>query len=187
MSDSVGEGAKVVGMPTNVWTFGPFRFEISSARLYRGHAEVHLTPRLSGVLRCLVERRGEAVSKDELFSEVWNGVSVSDDALLQVVSTLRKALGDDPRRPAYIQTLIGEGYRFIAQVQDELAMPGTPAPRALGEPAPADFPTSGSERWGATGPEEVAAPFPAVLAAGASDAETRGPAGGATTGGMSRR
>jgi len=118
MSDSVPERGKVVRMPTIVSVFGPFRFEQRTGRLSRGDAEIHLTPRASNVLRFLLARRGEIVTKDELFADVWKDVSVTDDALLQVVSVLRKALGDDPRRPEYIQTVTGEGYRFIGEVHD---------------------------------------------------------------------
>lgn len=118
MSESAHGGGKVVRLPTGVSVFGPFRFERRTGRLSRGDAEIHLTPRAADVLRCLIARPGEVVSKDELFAQVWKDVNVTDDALLQVVSAVRKALGDDPRRPDYIQTVTGEGYRFIAAVSE---------------------------------------------------------------------
>lgn len=149
MSDSVPERPKIVRMPTAASVFGPFRFDQRNGRLSRGDAQVHLTPRASGVLRCLLDRRDEIVSKDALFDEVWKGVSVTDDALLQVVSVLRKALGDDPRRPDYIQTVTGEGYRFIGEVRDE------PLPSALSAPVPVTSQSGAAEARG-TALREVA-------------------------------
>ena len=130
MSDVARNFGKVVRMPIGVSVFGPFRFEVRSGRLSRGDADIHLTPRASSVLRYLITHRGRIVTKDELFAEVWKGVNVTDDALLQVVSAVRKALGDDPRRPEYVQTVTGEGYRFIADVQD------MPAPGVGSMPMP---------------------------------------------------
>lgn len=49
---------------------------------------------MSSSRRCLIGRPGEVVSKDDLFAQVWKDVNVTDDALLQVVSALRKALGE---------------------------------------------------------------------------------------------
>jgi TolB-like protein/Tfp pilus assembly protein PilF len=52
---------------------------------------------------------------------------VTDNALTQAVSELRQALGDDPSKPTYIQTVARRGYRFVAAV--EVAVP-TPVPAA---------------------------------------------------------
>ena len=54
-------------------------------------------------------------AKDELFTALWPDVAVTDNALTQAVSELRQALGDDPSKPTYIQTVARRGYRFIAQ------------------------------------------------------------------------
>src|SRR5687767_9107946 len=75
-------------------TFGRFRFEPDSARLWAARREVKLTLKAAGVLGALLERAGEPVSKDELFAKVWRGTVVSDDALITCVQELRKALGD---------------------------------------------------------------------------------------------
>jgi TolB-like protein len=68
------------------------------------------------VLSYLADRPGQVVSREALLSAVWPGVIVSDDALTQVVIKLRKALGDTPESPAYIQTISKGGYRLVAKV-----------------------------------------------------------------------
>ncbi len=153
MSESAHRSGKIVRLPTGVSVFGPFHFERRTGRLSRSDAEIHLTPRAANVLRCLIAHPGEVVSKDELFAQVWKDVNVTDDALLQVVSALRKALGDDPRRPEYIQTVTGEGYRFIAEVS-EAGVEDAPAPGLAGVPGPvAELPGLGTRQ--AAAPEET--------------------------------
>lgn len=68
------------------------------------------------LLLLLVENRGETVSRDRLFEELWPGVIVSDDTLTQAVIKLRKALADSAKNPRYIQTVTKRGYRLCARV-----------------------------------------------------------------------
>jgi transcriptional activator of cad operon len=68
------------------------------------------------LLVCLAGRAGEVVSIDELLTEVWVGVIVTSDSVYQAVASLRRTLGDDPKRPTYIATVPRLGYRMIAMV-----------------------------------------------------------------------
>ncbi len=90
-------------------------FVLSPARRVLLHAgrEVPLIPRYFDLLVLLVERRGEAVTRREIFDRVWSDVVVSDGALSQAVRSLRRALGDDPRQPVFIRTVSRHGYRFV--------------------------------------------------------------------------
>lgn len=97
-------------------SFGRYRFEPLTARLWAGEREVKLTPKTAAVLAMLVARAGEPVTKKELFAAVWSHRIVSDDALTTCIQELRKALGDDARKPRYIQTRHRSGYQFIAAV-----------------------------------------------------------------------
>ena len=67
------------------------------------------------LLMSLAERAGQVASIDELISNVWGGVAVSPDSLYQAVTALRRQLGDDSRKPAYIETVPRLGYRMIAE------------------------------------------------------------------------
>jgi Tol biopolymer transport system component len=59
---------------------------------------------------------GRVVSRSELLEEVWGDVVVNEEAVSRAVSELRKALGDDPREPRYVQTIHKSGYRLLAPV-----------------------------------------------------------------------
>ncbi|MEO8061182.1 MAG: winged helix-turn-helix domain-containing protein [Pseudomonadota bacterium] len=105
-------------------TFGSFRFEPATARLWEHGREVKLTRKAAQVLGALLERPGAPVSKQELFASVWRGTVVSDDALVTCIQEIRKALRDDSKQ--FIETRHRLGYRFAAEVSgtaSELAAP----------------------------------------------------------------
>jgi len=85
--------------------------------LERDTETVQLEPKAVAVLEFLVRRDGEPVTRQELLDHVWVNSVVSDDALTQVIIKLRKALGDDSRKPDYIQTIPKRGYRLLASVE----------------------------------------------------------------------
>ena len=85
-------------------TFGGYRFEVETARLWSGPREIRLTPKASAVLKALVVHAGQPVSKEVLFATVWSGTAVSDDALTSCIQELRRALEDDARQPRFIET-----------------------------------------------------------------------------------
>ncbi len=93
------------------WTVEPDLNQLSTP----GRA-VKVEPKAMAVLLHLANRPGRVVDRETLLSQVWPGVVVGDDSLTQVVIKLRKALGDDPDRPTYIQTVTKRGYRLVAPV-----------------------------------------------------------------------
>jgi adenylate cyclase len=97
-------------------SFGHFRFERATLRLFDHDTEIKLTRKAALVLAALLERPGAPVSKQELFANVWRGTVVGDDALVTCIQELRKAMGDDSKQPRYIETRHRLGYRFAAPV-----------------------------------------------------------------------
>ena len=80
--------------------------------LRNGH-EQPLIPRYFDLLVFLIERRGEAVHRRDIFDRVWGDVIVSDSALSQAVRTIRRVLGDESREPRFVRTVPRHGYRFV--------------------------------------------------------------------------
>ncbi|HLV37523.1 MAG TPA: response regulator transcription factor [Spirillospora sp.] len=75
--------------------------------------KLHLTPVEYGLLITLMRRAGQVVSHDELLRSVWGEQYEGDYSVLRVnISRLRQKLEESPRRPAYILTVPGEGYRM---------------------------------------------------------------------------
>ena len=86
--------------------------------------EIALRPKTFAVLHYLVDNCGRLVSKDELFAAVWPNIAVTDDALVQSIGELRRALGDDGAR--LIRTIPRRGYRFESDVSAVVEL-GRPA------------------------------------------------------------
>jgi len=99
--------------------FGPFRFDQTSGSLHRGNEEVVLQPRVLSLLSYLVANSGRVCSKNELLDNLWADSAVSQGSLSEAVKLLRQALGDDSRRPRYVQTVHRRGYRFIGATVNE--------------------------------------------------------------------
>jgi len=110
-------------------SFGTFRFDFETGRLWSGARELRLTPKASAVLKVLLEHAGKPVSKEDLFASVWSDTVVSDDALTTCVQELRKALDDDAKQPRFIETRHRRGYRFVAPLS-------TPAVETTADPQP---------------------------------------------------
>lgn len=112
--------------------FNEYVLDLDQGRLTRGEDELPLRPKTFAVLRYLIEQTGRLVSKDELFANVWPNVTVTDDALVQSISELRRVLGENGAR--LISTVPRRGYRFEGQVTHEAAAPGGVAPTFVAAP-----------------------------------------------------
>lgn len=102
-----------------VYVFGDFRLNLAAASLRQGEREVEIAPRAFQVLSYLIEHRDRVVAKQELHEAVWQDTFVTDDALVQAITSLRRALGDSPEQSRYIRTKPRMGYHFIAAVEED--------------------------------------------------------------------
>src|SRR5262249_31613121 len=91
-----------------------FVVDTAAFRLCSKGKPVRVEPKALQILILLIERRDRLVTKQELLSEVWPGVAVTENALTRAIAQLRKTLGDSADAPKYIETIPTRGYRFIA-------------------------------------------------------------------------
>ena len=110
--------------------FGPFRLDPVNQCLWRGETRITLTPKVFAVLRHLVDHPGRLVTQEELLEAVWPETYVQPEILRKYILELRKALGDDPKTPRFIETLPKRGYRFVADLQEQGFAPSVGAPSA---------------------------------------------------------
>jgi len=111
---------------------GAWQVDATSGEMSREGETVRLETRALRLLMCLAQRAGQVVSIEDLLAEVWPGVAVSQDSVYQAVATLRRQLGDDPKQPAYIETVPRLGYRMVARVGpvSEMAVQEAKGPEA---------------------------------------------------------
>lgn len=98
-----------------VITFGEFRIDCARRHLLRRGQPVAIQRRPLEVLIYLASHPERVISRDELLERLW-ACSVNDEALTRCISILRKLLEDLRDSPRYLETVWGEGYRFIAPV-----------------------------------------------------------------------
>jgi DNA-binding winged helix-turn-helix (wHTH) protein len=90
--------------------FPPFRLDTVNQSLWRrrdtGDDErIVLTPKAFAVLRYMVEHAGRLVTEDELLEAVWPDTYVQPQAVKGQLFDVRRALGDNPKTPRFIETL----------------------------------------------------------------------------------
>ncbi len=92
---------------------GHIRLDLERKRVRCMRKEERLTPRLMSLLKILLKHPGEVLEREHIFREVWDTDYIDDTRTLDVhISWLRKAIEVDPRRPRFLKTIRGVGYRL---------------------------------------------------------------------------
>src|SRR5258707_14923623 len=100
-------------------SFKAFRLDTANHLLWRDGDRVPLAPKGFDVLAYLVEHAGRVVTQDEILEALWSESYVNPEVLRKYILEIRKALGDRPDNPEFIETFPKRGYRFVAPVIDE--------------------------------------------------------------------
>lgn len=99
--------------------FGPFALNTASEELRKSGNKLKVHPQPLHVLRFLLERAGQIVTREEIRERLW-GPNVNVDferGINFCINQIRDALNDDAEKPRYIETLQRRGYRFIAPIE----------------------------------------------------------------------
>ncbi|MEH2709876.1 adenylate cyclase [Bradyrhizobium elkanii] len=132
-------------MAADRYLIGESTLDLSLGRLCRNGTEIPLRPKSFALLQHLVAHAGRLVTKDELLSEIWPDVIVTEDSLTRCVSEARVALGDTDQ--TMIKTVSRRGYAYVGPVtkldakQVVSAFVEAPAPKKR---------DTGGWRWGPT-------------------------------------
>lgn len=96
----------------------PIKLDRTARRVFVNKQEVTLTPKAVTLLEYLMAHPDELVSRDRLLDVVWGwDYAVGTRAVDTRIAELRRELGDDATHPKYIETIAGQGYRFLGEVQ----------------------------------------------------------------------
>ena len=100
------------------YRFGPFVSDSNFRRVNRvDDPQFSLSGKKAELLLYLIEHRHGVVTRQELLEALWKA-HTTPASLDTTIARLRNALGDAASRPQYIQNQWGEGYRFIAEVEE---------------------------------------------------------------------
>ena len=103
--------------------FAEFTFHAAALQLRREGRSVRVPDKALTVLRLLLERRPDMVTKEELLQRIWPEKSVEEANLSMAIAQLRRALADDAQQPRFIRTHFRKGYAFVGDVIDSRAQP----------------------------------------------------------------
>ena len=109
----------------NVVRFDAFEVDLRAAELYKAGRKIKLQVQPLHILAMLLEHPGEVLTREELRQRLWPADTFVDfdHSLNTAVKKLRQALGDDRKKPRFIETLPKRGYRFIGTVKGAAVRP----------------------------------------------------------------
>jgi len=100
--------------PVLRFQFGGVRVDFSRPSVTRNGAAVSLAAKEMQLLRCLVDHRGQVLTREWLLGQVWSQQPFITPRTVDVhVAWLRQKLEEEPQTPKHILTVRGEGYRFV--------------------------------------------------------------------------
>jgi TolB-like protein/DNA-binding winged helix-turn-helix (wHTH) protein len=107
-------------MPSTIYRFGPYQANTADLELRKSGVRIRLQPKPFQVLKVLLERAGQSVSREELKALLWApDIFVDfDHGLNTAVNKIREALSDSADEPRYIETL-ANGYKFIGDISEQ--------------------------------------------------------------------
>ena len=98
----------------DVFHFGNTEIHFKKYEAYKNGKSLHLSPREFEILRLLLERKGEIVTREDLLNQVWGYESIPYTRTIDAhIATLRKKIEERPDKPALIITVHGKGYKFL--------------------------------------------------------------------------
>lgn len=112
-----------------VFRFDRYELDLGRYDLRRAGRRVPLSRMPMEFLILLVEERGNLVSREKIATHLWPDAGSVDvvQGTNAAVKRIRAVLNDDAAKPRFIETVVGKGYRFIAQVEELDAPPHLPA------------------------------------------------------------
>jgi DNA-binding response OmpR family regulator len=107
---------------TPVINVGGLEIDILNRTVRAGASELHLTSLEQGLLYLLASNAGRIVSREEILDTLWGTSYVADSNVVdRQIRNLRARLNDDWKRPRFISTVPGRGYRFLSTATPDAA------------------------------------------------------------------
>jgi TolB-like protein/DNA-binding winged helix-turn-helix (wHTH) protein/Flp pilus assembly protein TadD len=167
-------------MPEPPIRFEEFELDTESCELRRSGRPIKLERIPMELLILLLQNPGRLVRRETIERKLWggNGLLETEHSINTAINKLRATLRDDSRDPHFIRTVVGQGYRFIADVKhaEPIERPLAPAPSPVSFPSPGVAPTAtdgnvvGQQTYNQTaalrngaGPKQVVAPESASM------------------------
>ena len=91
---------------------GPFRVDLRKMECFMFDELLNFTGRELNLFRFLLDNPGQVFSKEQLYRQVWNDAVVDDNTITVYIKRIRSKIEKDPKKPVYLKTVRGIGYRL---------------------------------------------------------------------------
>ncbi len=101
-------------MALSRYSFGKIALDFRKYEATKKGKKIELTPLEFRMLKLLIEKKGQVISRDDFLDHIWGEekVSVSFRTVDSHIANIRKKIEDDPANPKYILSLRSIGYKF---------------------------------------------------------------------------
>ena len=134
---------------TNTVRFEGFEVDLRAQELYKAGRKIKLQVQPFQVLAMLLEQPGEVVTREEMQKRLWPADTFVDfdHSLNTAIKKLRQALGDDKKKPRFVETLPKRGYRFLVGVKKPAGASSAVAESPVVAPAAAAAKNVAASPW----------------------------------------
>jgi len=99
--------------------FAEFVLDLDQRELSRAGESIHIPPKAFRLLEVLLKSAPKAISKEDLYRDLWGDTFVDEANISNLAFELRSLLGDDKKQSRFIRTVHRFGYRFTGKVKWE--------------------------------------------------------------------
>lgn len=103
------------GKEIDRYSFGVIELDFKKYTARRGGQTLELTPLEFHMLKLLIDRKEEVITRNDFLDKIWgeDNVTVSDRTIDSHIANIRRKLEEDPSHPEYILSIRGVGYKFV--------------------------------------------------------------------------
>ncbi len=103
-----------------IYQFDPYMLDLSRYELRRNETRLRLARAPMDLLILLIQKRNILLSREEIAARLWPNPEMVDteQGINTAIRRIREVLSDDPAKPRFVETVVGKGYRFIANVKE---------------------------------------------------------------------
>lgn len=91
---------------------GPFQYDPYTMKMYKNEKEIPLSSKENTIMQLFLRNVNRVFTKDQLYQQVWGDNIIDENAIMVYISHLRNKIEDDPKKPQFIKTVWGLGYKF---------------------------------------------------------------------------
>ncbi|AZO94853.1 response regulator transcription factor [Halocella sp. SP3-1] len=93
----------------------PFRLNLDTYKLYKNEKEISLSAKELMMIKFFMENPNQVFSKEQLYQNIWGDSFINDNSIMVYINHLRHKIETNPKKPKFIQTVWGIGYKFVGK------------------------------------------------------------------------